>query len=279
MTNMQLEYSKLMETRRHNEQQEELGKRELQVKQNTLDESIRHNLVTEALSQSELNATIDRWLRQDTETMRHNLATESEINRHNVATEQQAIADNNVKIALAKFNAAVNERIAAENRKSQQDIAKLNAAVTTAGNELKAKTELYKTATSNLLKRAELEQTKTRITAEVQKIAADTDQIRTNIEYAQTYAEAAERTAKAAEATAAAKTRDQDLKETKDLKYQVFKGTNTMKDRLTSTKAGSFVFEQAMEAINPLEGVISALEKLEKSRQGKRTSGHSGNTR
>jgi hypothetical protein len=118
MTGLQAEYSKLLESKRHNQAEEMLtadqnatqrfvaatGRMDVEEKQ-------RHNLATETLSAKQLDNDIRRQQRQDEETMRHNHASEDEIKRHNLAVENQAKADNKLKAALAALDNATKVQI------------------------------------------------------------------------------------------------------------------------------------------------------------------------
>lgn len=80
MTKNQIEYGKLLETRRANVRQEELtASRDMEVK--------RHNYATEGLQKQSLDETVRSNLAKEYEANRANLAREKETNRSNLAQE------------------------------------------------------------------------------------------------------------------------------------------------------------------------------------------------
>lgn len=91
MTNMQLQWSRLVEDQRHSLELERQGRVDLQ-------EKIRHQVA------------------QDTETMRHNGATEAEINRHNLVTEQLMYGEQALKKYQVDLNAAIEQQKILSNR-------------------------------------------------------------------------------------------------------------------------------------------------------------------
>lgn len=66
---------------------------DIQIKYRGLEETKRHNLVTEGQESSRI-----------AETMRHNLVSEGETNRHNLATEQENVRHNKVGEDIAMKN-------------------------------------------------------------------------------------------------------------------------------------------------------------------------------
>lgn len=87
MTKNQIEYTKVLETRRANTAQEELTRRRdeaaIAARQVELSEASRHNKATEALSATQLaiqQGSLD-------ETARHNRVYEEESKRHNIRSE------------------------------------------------------------------------------------------------------------------------------------------------------------------------------------------------
>jgi len=179
---MQVEYNKLVETRRHNEATERLQARDLDLKGASYSEQARHNLVTEVLSAGDLQEKIRHQKFQDTETLRHNGATEAEINRHNRATEAQAVADNNVKLAIAKMNnltsTAINEAKLANERYLKQQQLDYQRQADTLDRALKQ----YEIDTSTVLKRADQALSRERMLTEARKITADIKKIDADIE-------------------------------------------------------------------------------------------------
>jgi hypothetical protein len=89
MTNLQIAYWNLQETKRHNLAYEQETYRHNVATEDvaigTLQENTRHNKASEQIS----------WFKE-TEAQRHNLATEFEINRHNVVTESETQRHNKV---------------------------------------------------------------------------------------------------------------------------------------------------------------------------------------
>ena len=80
MTHNQIDYAKLQEDKRHN-QEVELNAR------NVLAENSRHNKETERI-QSEANViNSNHYANMDAESIRHNQQVEAETNRHNMAME------------------------------------------------------------------------------------------------------------------------------------------------------------------------------------------------
>lgn len=188
MTGLQAEYSKILETRRHNLATESQGERQLGIQQQQADtqafsaqENARHNLATEALGTAQLKETIRHQKQQDAETMRHNQVSEAEITRHNVAMERQAIADNNVKLAIAELNNETSERIADKQLENSEWRTKYEASVKQKIANLDRALEEYKANTSLALKRDELQLQKDNMYQEWRKIDADISQIENNI--------------------------------------------------------------------------------------------------
>lgn len=80
MTHNQIDYAKLQEDKRHN-QEVELNAR------NVLAENVRHNSETERI-QSETNViNSNHYANMDAESARHNQEVEAETNRHNIVME------------------------------------------------------------------------------------------------------------------------------------------------------------------------------------------------
>jgi hypothetical protein len=97
MTSMQVEYSKLKETQRHNLANEQQAQAELA-------ETHRSNVVRETLSRDELNEQIRHAVVSETETYRHNSVSEQEIAKHNRATEQLMRDQNAINKYLGELN-------------------------------------------------------------------------------------------------------------------------------------------------------------------------------
>lgn len=97
MTTMQVEYSKLKETQRHNLATEQQSAAELA-------ETHRSNVVREGLSAAELNEQIRHAIQTETETYRHNVVSEQEITAHNRATEQLMRDQNAINKYLGELN-------------------------------------------------------------------------------------------------------------------------------------------------------------------------------
>lgn len=97
MTSMQVEYSKLKETQRHNLATESQAQAELT-------ETHRANVVRETLGRDELNEQIRHAIASETETYRHNSVSEQEIAQHNRATEQLMRDQNAINRYLGELN-------------------------------------------------------------------------------------------------------------------------------------------------------------------------------
>lgn len=97
MTSMQVEYSKLKESQRHNLAMEQQARAELT-------ETHRANVVRESLSRDELNEQIRHAIASETETYRHNSVSEQEITAHNRATEQLMRDQNAINKYLGELN-------------------------------------------------------------------------------------------------------------------------------------------------------------------------------
>lgn len=136
MTKNQIEYNKLLETRRsnlkneeltaqrdqaareakiielqelarHNQAQEGLTGRGLDIQQGSLDETARHNRRGEAITLSQLG-----------ESIRHNQVSEAEIQRHNKAGEQAQIIQLN---ETQRHNLATEQETATHNRATESE--------------------------------------------------------------------------------------------------------------------------------------------------------------
>lgn len=91
----------LREQGRHNRAQEALTSRDLDLKSGSLDETIRHNTMTESLTRSQLSEQGRHNRAQEVETTKHNRNTESlqridlrEKGRHNLVTETETSTHN-----------------------------------------------------------------------------------------------------------------------------------------------------------------------------------------
>lgn len=153
-----IDISKLNETQRHNKETEALGKGNLQLGRDTLNESRRHNVATESEANRHNVATEGISIGNLNESIRHNMAAESlgygnlslgqdtlsETNRHNVVSEgissSATEANNTLAYARARLsdternwkvvlndqqtdiNAATLDKIEAEISKLQNDV-------------------------------------------------------------------------------------------------------------------------------------------------------------
>lgn len=182
MTSMQVEYNKLVETRRHNEATERLSARDLDLKGASYSEQARHNLVTEALSAGDLQEKIRHQKFQDTETLRHNGATEAEINRHNKATEAQAIADNEVKIAIAKMNNLSQQQINESKLANERYLKQQQLDYQKQADQLDRALKTYEIDTNKALKETDQALTRGKMINDLKKINADCAKINADIE-------------------------------------------------------------------------------------------------
>lgn len=98
MTHNQIEYAKLKEDRRHN-QETELNAR------NVLSETNRHNLAVEGLQKEANVINSNHFAAMDTENARHNAAMEQETNRHNIEQESIQQAQNALTAQLNSIRA------------------------------------------------------------------------------------------------------------------------------------------------------------------------------
>lgn len=124
MTHNQIEYAKLKEDRRHN-QETELNAR------NVLTETNRHNLALEGLQKDANAINSNHYAAMDAENARHNAAVESETNRHNIEQESIQAAQNELtrqlnairasELAEAKRHNIVSETISKYSAKSESD--------------------------------------------------------------------------------------------------------------------------------------------------------------
>lgn len=182
MTSMQVEYNKLVETRRHNEATERLSARDLDLKGASYSEQARHNLVTEALSAGDLQEKIRHQKFQDTETLRHNGATEAEINRHNKATEAQAIADNEVKVAIAKMNNLSQQQINESKLANERYLKQMQIDYQKQADQLDRALKTYQIDTEKALKQADQKLTGAKMANDLLKIEADVRKVDADIE-------------------------------------------------------------------------------------------------
>lgn len=169
LTNLQVEYNKLLETRRHNEAMERQATAELV-------ESKRHAVQTEALTAIELNERIRHQQQQDRETLRHNLVSEAEISLHNRAMEAQARADNALKQSIAEMENAtklyINERTLQNTTALKQAELKFQGVQKDLDRQLTWNVESMKNSVEQVKldqRRTELAQQQQRITAEISK--------------------------------------------------------------------------------------------------------------
>lgn len=98
MTKNQIEYAKLLETRRANLRQEELtSKRDATTRElgiGTLGETSRHNQAVELLDSAKAAETKRSNVAKEAETRRSNLAKESETQRSNMERERETARSN-----------------------------------------------------------------------------------------------------------------------------------------------------------------------------------------
>lgn len=104
MTYIQTLWAKHLEDKRSHQAQEKLT-----AEANA--ETQRSHLANEALTDKQLNETIRHQIAQDTETMRHNMVSENEIAQHNRETESIMRMENAIKAQANQLNyAAQHER-------------------------------------------------------------------------------------------------------------------------------------------------------------------------
>lgn len=91
----------LREAQRHNTATEQLSRRDLDLREGSLDETIRHNQSTEQLQSRQIGETTRHNKAQESETRRHNTETEgaqkislNETGRHNLVTEAETSQHN-----------------------------------------------------------------------------------------------------------------------------------------------------------------------------------------
>lgn len=152
MTSMQVEYSKLKETQRHNQAMEQQQAAELE-------ETKRSHKVNEALGRDQLNEVIRNNQAVLTETMRHNNASEAEIARHNKASETILVAQNETQRYLGEINAAI-----------QQDKVLKQYEIDKAKNA----TDFYFKELQNAINERQTTATEKKVEAECAKLKADT---------------------------------------------------------------------------------------------------------
>lgn len=169
LTNLQVEYNKLLETRRHNEAMERQATAELV-------ESKRHAVQTEALTAIELNERIRHQQQQDRETLRHDLVSEAEIALHNRAMEAQARADNALKQSIAEMENAtklyINERTLQNSAALKKAELEFQGVQKDLDRQLTWNVESMKNSVEQVKlnqRRTELAQQQERITAEIAK--------------------------------------------------------------------------------------------------------------
>jgi hypothetical protein len=92
------------EAYRHNVEQEKLTAQSNSLTERQIAEMTRSHQATEALTDKQLNETIRHQIAADTETMRSHMVSEAEINRHNAATEQLSKSENDIKKMLGLKN-------------------------------------------------------------------------------------------------------------------------------------------------------------------------------
>lgn len=182
MTSMQVEYNKLVETRRHNLAEERLKSEANTLTGASISEQARHNLQTEALTQQQLQETIRHQTAQDAETMRHNGATEAEINRHNKAMEAQAVADNQLKWAIAKLDSATSKEINAAKLENERYLKQQQLDYQRNADALDRALTRYKIQTENALKSQQLGLDRQRLSQEAERIKNDLTKINADIE-------------------------------------------------------------------------------------------------
>lgn len=152
MTKNQIEYAKLIETRRHNKAGEaetarsnraqegiiqEYNAQTISLRDKELAESIRAHLMSEDLQTQSLQETARANIARESETARSNLAHEIETQRSNFAKEQEMYRSNVARETethrsnlasegVARTNATSN-RISAEANRTQAEAAKTRA--------------------------------------------------------------------------------------------------------------------------------------------------------
>lgn len=115
MTNMQVRWLEAAESARHNKateqeayrhnvEQERLTAENNSLTERQIAEMARSHQATEALTDKQLNETIRHQIAADTETMRSHMVSETEITRHNRATENLSKSENNIKKLLGLKN-------------------------------------------------------------------------------------------------------------------------------------------------------------------------------
>lgn len=115
MTNMQVRWLEAdeavrhnkateQEAYRHNVEQERLTAQGNSLTERQIAEMTRSHQATEALTDKQLNETIRHQIAADTEAMRSHMVSEAEINRHNEATEQLSKSENDIKKMLGLKN-------------------------------------------------------------------------------------------------------------------------------------------------------------------------------
>lgn len=173
MTQMQAEYAKILETRRHDLATEAAQKFQNETQRYSAVETARHYRVSEALSAADLQEKIEHDRNTEAETMRHNGATEAEVKRHDEAMEKQAIADNNLKRYLGELDAATKVQISEAQLQNARDIAQyqgeLQRAINNATNALKK----YEIDTNAYLKSADLEISREKVELQRKQISQD----------------------------------------------------------------------------------------------------------
>lgn len=125
MTRNQIEYVKLLETKRSNLRNEELtsardtAAREAKLVE--LKEAARHNLATESLTGRDLDirqASLDETARHNTVTERQTYAAQEEQRRHNTATERATLIDLNER---QRHNVVTEAETAQHNRTTEAE--------------------------------------------------------------------------------------------------------------------------------------------------------------
>lgn len=117
MTQNQLAYQAMLETKRHNIRTE--GQTDRQI-----DESVRHNIAGEQHNVNVLRETVTHNRNTEQEANRHNVETEREANRHNVRQEVTDLRrhDENVRHSkqMEAYMAAQNLETARSNREKER---------------------------------------------------------------------------------------------------------------------------------------------------------------
>lgn len=117
MTQNQLAYQSMLESKRHNIRTE--GQTDRQI-----DESVRHNLAGEQHNVNVLRETVTHNRNTEREANRHNVETERESNRHNVRQEVTDLRrhDENVRhsMQMEAYQAAQNLEVARSNREKER---------------------------------------------------------------------------------------------------------------------------------------------------------------